>query len=395
MSKRKRAQHKAAWKSEIEWLNHRTGYPTPEEREAIIEMRKELSVKMIGLFVGNRKENEPAIRAMISQYGPEEVELSVNQLRERMQIVRVAEDARQCREYRLGFALFGAGLQYYSSSEREKLHEERDELFIKQVAESGDIIQSKESEVGQSILIGWQDWADITPLAAPTRPADFTPPAPGSYSPPVSELLEYGPDLQKEYDFSDPKWRKAIPTLTRMALDPGLLNGWPGESSSWAPWHAVHMLALLEAGESAPALAQLADLEDDWLSDHLPHIWADMGAEAIPSLWVILGDKKATAKARGLAAEALFNLAEDDDAMTLLVAKGFGKILQRETDFDPRVNAHLISFLQDLEGAVEEIENEVVDAFEAGRVDEDYITFDEVFGDDEEEDEFFDEEDED
>ena len=119
-----------------------------------------------------------------------------------------------------------------------------------------------------------------------------------------------------------------------------------------------------------------------------------MGTEAIPSLWMILEDKKATTKARGLAAEALFNLAEEDDAMTLLVAKGFGKILQRETDFDPRVNAYLISFLQDLEDAVEEIENEIVDAFEAGRVDEDYITFEEIFGDDEDEDEF-DEEDED
>ena len=29
-------------------------------------------------------------------------------------------------------------------------------------------------------------------------------------------------------------WKKHVPALTRMALDPGLLNGWPAEKASWA-----------------------------------------------------------------------------------------------------------------------------------------------------------------
>jgi len=100
---------------------------------------------------------------------------------------------------------------------------------------------------------------------------------------------------------------------------------------------------------------------------------------------MILEDRTASTKMRGLAAEALYKLVEDDEAMTRLVTTGFGKILQWETNFDPRLNGYLISFLKDMEGAVDELEDEIADAFEAGRVDESYVTFEDVFGYDEEE----------
>lgn len=39
MSKRKRRAEKQTDIPRIEWLKHRTGYPTPEELERIIELR--------------------------------------------------------------------------------------------------------------------------------------------------------------------------------------------------------------------------------------------------------------------------------------------------------------------------------------------------------------------
>jgi hypothetical protein len=391
MSKRKRAQQKTAWKSEIEWLNHREGYPTPEERKAIIEMRMELLLSVIGFMFHKPNEKDPQYRAVIEQYGPEEVELALDRMRERMDIPRIENDARDYREYRKGFALFGADLQFYSAADWQKLRESRDDLVIKSVTEQGRFVQDDEDAVGLSLLVGWKDWEDITPPAIPARPTDFSCPKPGSYSPPASELLEAGPILGKAYNHEDPKWKKAIPALTRMALDPGLLNGWPGDNASWAPWHAAHLLSGLEAWESAPALAELADMQGDWISDHLPHIWADMGNDVIPTLWMLLEDAKASTKVRGLAVEALTMLAEDDEPLTRMVAKGFGKILNRETNFDLRLNGYLISFLKDLEGGVEEIEDIIVDAFEAGRVDEDFVSFEDVFEEDED---FEDDEDE-
>jgi len=153
-----------------------------------------------------------------------------------------------------------------------------------------------------------------------------------------------------------------------MALDPGLLNGWPSENASWAPWHAIHMLGLLGAWESAPALAQLADLENDWLSDHLPHIWADMGMEVEPTLWMILENPSASTKQRGLAAEGLFMMTDDNEAMEYKTAKGFEKILQSTKTFNSTLNGYLIAFLKDMQ-ALDDMWETIDLAFEEERVD--------------------------
>jgi len=129
-----------------------------------------------------------------------------------------------------------------------------------------------------------------------------------------------------------------------MALDPDLLNGWVVDKSSWAPWHAIHVLGALQAWESAPALSKLADLENDWLSDHIPHIWADMGMEVEPSLWMILEDATRSEKQRGLAVQSLFMLTDDNEAMENKVIMGFERILKNTKTFDPTVNAYIIHF---------------------------------------------------
>jgi hypothetical protein len=236
-------------------------------------------------------------------------------------------------------------------------------------------------ELEKLLLMDWRNWEDITPPAVPPRPDDFSRHLPASYPAPIAELLQWGNDLQKHHDFADERkylnWRNFIPALTRMALDMGLLHGWPSESASWAPWHAIHALGNLEAWESAPALAELADLEGDWLSDHLPHIWADMGLEAEPVLWMLLDDRSASAKRRGLAAEALYMMTDENEILYNKVVKGFEKILENETSFDPTFNGYLISFLRSME-ALDRVRLSVTKAFDQGRVDLDVISRDDV-----------------
>jgi len=389
MSKRRRYTTQQMGIQPIEWLKHRTGYPSPEEREKIINMRRELFAEMIGLMVMDIKPDERQVYALARKYTAEEVERATRVFRDGMDLPSfVADDAKSYREYRRRYARFGAGLKYYNAREMDELYL----THIKSMAEARDL--NVEDGLDKLLLFGWREWEDITSPAIPLRPDDFIVPEPASYPTPVNKLLEWGDNLGTSHDVVDEadhmNWRKYIPALTRMALDQGLLNGWPTEKASWAPWHAIHMLGTLQAWESAPALAGLADLENDWLSDHLPHIWADMGVEVEPSLWVILENASASKKQRGLAAQSLSMMTEDNEAMENKVIRGFEKLLGNTKVYDPAVNAYLIHFLREME-AVDEIRETVETAFDEDRVDLNIITpddFDEDDFDDEFEDDF-------
>ena len=392
MSKRKRHQEKGSEAGQIGWLGHRTGYPTAVEREEIIQLRRQLTLELISLAISRAKADDPRLRALIHKYGKEEVIRAEQAFREGMDMPSViADDARSNREYRLRYSRFGAGLPFLTS-------EQQDDLFRKYAQQLRDESENRDTtgpgaadEVEKVLLMDWRSWEDITPPAVPPRPDDYHAPAPHSYAAPIADLLQWGNDLQKHHDFADQaeylQWKKSAPALTRMALDPGLLQGWPSDPASWAPWHAMHILGKLQAWESAPALAELADLKDDWMSDHLPHVWADMGLEVEPVLWMILEDRSASAKRRGLAAEGLLMLTDDDAVLYNKVVKGFEKILQNETTFDPTLNGYLISFLRSME-ALDRVASAINEAFDQDRVDLDIITpedlDDEDFGDDEE-----------
>lgn len=368
MSKRKRSHPKQTSLPQIEWLKHRTGYPTPEEREAIIQLRKELASELLLLTLSKVKPESARGQAFYKKYGREEVERAIEKMDRDMELPSfVADDARSYRDYRQRYARFGAGLKFHSPKEIDELY--------KQYAE--ELMSDEENEASKSLIVGWRDWDDITPPAIPSQPVDFSAPPPAAFPAPINELLEWGDDLHKSHDFSDEKewveWQKYIPALTRMALDPGLLNGWPSEPASWAPWHAIHALGNLEAWESAPALASLADLENDWLSDHLPHIWADMGVEVEPSLWMILESASSSTKQRGLAAQSLRMLAEENEPIESKVVAGFEKILKNEKTFNPSVNAYLLYYLEEME-AIDDIREAVNNAFEQNRVDLDIFT---------------------
>ncbi len=372
MSKRRRHTQKQSGVHEIEWLKHRTGYPSPEEREKIIQLRKEISFELIKSILMGAKPDGPQVQALIKKYGPDEVERATKKFSETMEPpTLVADDAKSFREYRQQYARFGAGLKFYTNKEMDKLYETR----FKSLKEADDLNETH--ELDKLLLFGWRDWDDLTPPAIPQRPDDFNTPQPTPYPAPINELLGWGDDLIAPHDFADEadylKWKKYVPALTRMALDLGLLNGWPTEKASWAPWHAIHMLGDLQAWESAPALASLADLENDWLSDHLPHIWADMGIEVEPSLWMILESTSASKKQRGLAAQSLYMMTQDNEAIENKIVKGFEKILRNTKPDNSTVNAYLIHFLNEM-GAVEDVWDTVESAFDEERVDLDIIT---------------------
>lgn len=390
MSRRKHHHGKETEETQIEWLKHRKGYPSPEEREKIIRLRKKLSMEFITAMVTGIKPNKTQLRSLVRKYGAEEVERVSRTLDETIGRITtfIADDAKSYREYRYRYGRFGAGLKFYTNQEIEDLYETNDI--------SADL--NEETELDKLLLYGWRDWEDITPPAIPPRPDDFIAPKPASYPAPVNELLEWGDDLNRSYDFMHETdfmlWKKQIPALTRMALDKGLIYGWPAEKASWAPWHAIHALGVLEAWESAPALAELANLENDWLSDHLPHIWAEMGMEVEPFLWMILENPSASEKQRGLAAESLQMMTEDNEAMENKVIDGFEKILGNKKTFNPNVNAYLIHFLNQMD-MVYEIWETVQQAFNEDRVNLDIITpedLEESDWDDEVDDEFDDEE---
>lgn len=372
MKRRKRHQVKQAAGAQIEWLKHRTGYPSPEEREKIVQLRLELTRELLLAMAMGIKPDDRNIQALVGKYTAGEVERVTRTLSENLKFPSlVADDASSYREYRLRYARFGAGLKFFTAREMDELFETHKSTYKETNGET------MFGEVDKLLLFGWRDWEDITPPAIPLRPDDFSAPTPGSYPAPVNELLEWGDELNMSHQFTDKTdyalWRKHIPALTRMALDPGLLNGWPTEKASWTPWHAIHALGELQAWESAPALAKLADLENDWLSDHLPHIWAEMGMEVEPSLWTILENKTASAKQRGLAAQGLQMMAEENEAIESKVVKGFEKLLGNTKVFDPKVNAYLIFFLREMD-AIEDVWEAVKSAFDEKRVDLKVIT---------------------
>jgi hypothetical protein len=73
MSRRKRQPQKGTETGQIEWLKHRKGYPTAAEREKILELRRQLSVELIGLAVSRADRNDSRFQALINKYGKDEV----------------------------------------------------------------------------------------------------------------------------------------------------------------------------------------------------------------------------------------------------------------------------------------------------------------------------------
>lgn len=74
-----RKRHPARPAAKIDWLEHRTGYPSPQEREAIIIRRNQLRLEFIGLVARDQLPDSPAGRRLVEKYGKEELNVILEQ----------------------------------------------------------------------------------------------------------------------------------------------------------------------------------------------------------------------------------------------------------------------------------------------------------------------------
>lgn len=372
-----RNRHAARPAAKIDWLEHRSGHPSPEEREAILERRNQLRLEFIGLVTRNQAPDSPVGRRLVEKYGQDELNIILKQFGKAFQNNNIVEtEAFSYRRYRQAYARFGGARPFLTASEYTRLRDEHAKNFAAQIKEQRILIE-RQDELSDLLLMDSEMWEDLIPEDHPPRPANF--PQPGlAYQPPLTALLGYGLDLPalpifaREFE----SWRKHIPALTRMALDPLLLNGWPADPASWGPWHALQLLAKLDAVESIYPLGELADLESDWLSDLLPETWAGMGPEAEPFLWMLLDNPNLSIKKRGLAANALQLLADKEFALRGKVIDAFGRFIANPST-PPKLNAYLVHFLGEIEaqGALRPV---IEAAFAENRIDTELIELEDM-----------------
>ncbi len=380
----------------IAWLEHRQGYPSEEERKAIIMWRTRLHMELMELMLLGKGPDTPEGKALLERYGWDEVNRLLKAMDSRSyEPILVGSAVREYREYRRRYARFGGERPFFSRQDYERLLEEHSVLSVKDLRAAldgkaerfADADREKQNELSDLLLFGEMYWEDLVPSQPPPRPQDYDAPPRGKYPPRLARLLEWGSDLSLERVLhaaqERERWRGYIGDLTRMVLDPGLLEGWPGEAASWAPWHALYLLSAIGAWESALALADLADRPNDWLSDCLPEVWGGMGRQVEPLLWTLVDDVTRSQYCRSLGVYGLLLLLDD---VPFFYRKVGGEIVAR-LESSPQdvklLNAsfvHVLALLQ-YEEALPVIEK----AFDDSKVDEDIIAPEDI-------EEFFDEE---
>lgn len=368
-----RKRHAARPAAKIDWLEHRTGYPSPEEREAILRRRNQLRFEVAELIARDQPPDSPGGRRLIEKYGEDEVFVILKQFKKNLQNKQiVTTESFGYRQYRQRYARFGGERPFFAVGEYKQLRNEHGDNFAA-LLKGQPINKERQQEISDLLLMDSYLWEDLVPEDHPARPADFPQPR-LAYQPPLTVLLEYGAALVPPAVFARDleSWRKHIPALTRMALDPLLLDGWPADPASWGPWYALHLLGELGAVESAYSLIELADFKNDWLSDLLPDIWARMGPEVELFLWMILEDPTLSTTKRGLAANALRLLADEEFALHGKVIDSFGRLIANPST-SPELNAYLVYFLGQIkaQGALQPV---IEAAFAENRIDTDIIT---------------------
>ena len=333
-----------------------TQYPAPAERERLIQRRLSILHELIPIFVTAQDgaNADVSVQALARKYSLAEVG-AIMQIFQRVMAERsdfIRDEAHAYRHYRRAFARFGGMRPFLPESQQSALQMENAKLNVARDVFSEAPLPStpREQELTDLLLVDVDYFEDITPLAIPPRPADFVAPAPGVYGPPTQAILEWGWDLEAErYQRAAIKhgneWIAAFSDLTRMALDPGLLHGWPGERASWAPYHAIHLLGILRAAASAAPLLALLDEPNDWLGDKLPLVWGQMGPPAEPPLWAYADDKRRTPDQRAVVLKGLAFMALEHRARFADIVQGFITRLNHSTPLDQKINAYCIHLL--------------------------------------------------
>jgi hypothetical protein len=302
-------------------------YPDPETWRKIVAQRGQILRQfLLGLAEGT----PDIVHDLVNRYGAYQVRYVLEKYQEYERPSFLIDEPTIYRQYRWLFAQFGGDRPFLSRqgydaallAEMDDL--ERVERMVLGISGPDDIIESDR-------LVHLAYATDITPPAVPPKPADFEAPAPQRYSNVMRPLLKIGWRLDEsalgQHLSRLSNWRSVLPELSQMATDPGLVNGWPGEKASWAPYHALILLGRLQDPGFADGLMALIPVEDDWLSDLLPGVWAQMGPAAAAPLW-----------------RRLEALAYGDDKLAVLVA-GLLKIAQSHPDQSDTTVSKFINLL--------------------------------------------------
>jgi hypothetical protein len=353
-------------------------YPPPAERERIIQRRDELLEKLIPILIASAdgRDYSQALTKLAQKYGPLEVSLVLDRFQKTAASRDLlGETTLLYREYRQTFARFGGDRRFLKKQEYEALIMEHGILVGRRKFKS--LVpflarrSAREKGLYNLLLVGAPYWEDITPPAVPPRPPDFTAPPVGLYNDPVRSLLEWG-WLDHESRLAaqakdKPKWRPAIPELGQMVFDEGLLEGWPGEAASWGSYHALHLLGHLQAHEYAEKLLALLGRENDWLSDRLAVVWAQMGPPAEPPLWAYLADYSHDPENRTIPLLGLKRVAELHPKRRLNIINGLADLLRRAPANEAKMNGYLVHVLDRLQAV--EAKAAILEAFDQDKVD--------------------------
>ena len=358
---------------------NRSRYPSPAERERIVARREELLREFImaTMIPGER---DYQLAQLVRQHGPKELGLVMAMMQKTSaRASLIGEEAHLYRNYREAFARFGGARPFLGRAEQRALMDEYTHLSApRMLTDQATVRSEREQEIYDLLLVQVDFWADITPPAVPPRPPDFHAPEPKSYSSSVRPLLVRGADLNDNYLAEQARrkerWLDTLPELLDMTLDEGLLAGWPGEAASWAPYHALVMLGLLQAHEYAGDLLALLDWQDGWLSDRLPVTWARMGPQAEPPLWAYLDRADRSAEQRSAALLGLQMIAQRYAERRSEIIQRFIRHLDAATPDDAEFNAYLVYVLREFDA--DEAGDAIARAFEQDKVDTDIVSLD-------------------
>jgi len=375
-------------------MQKQTNYPSPAERAEIIERRLALLDKLAPLLAPPSGDpQEQKIDRLAQKHGQQAVDF----VRQKFQQVELSDDgfggnARLYREYRLTFARFGGARPFLDKETFEKLTM----AYMKAVGRRSlraliPFLSNKrgarERELHDQLLLQVEYWEDITPPAVPPQPADFAPPPANSYTNPVQAILDWGwPDGQRDYAdrLQNPQvWPAALPELKDMVLDEGLLEGWPAQPASWAPYHALHLLGHLGADQYATTLLELVGRENDWLSDRVPSVLGQMGPAAEALLRDYIEDDNHHTEKRRYALRGLEAIAGQHPARRDEIVDQLAELLENSSYQDNTANGYLVASLNRLQAvSTKEI---ILNAFRQNKVnleiikieDIDFLTLDE------------------
>jgi hypothetical protein len=324
--------------------HQQAAYPDQQTWRRIVFQRDQI----LRQFITGSVENDPHIATkLVSQFGAFEVSYVLQRYQGHVHTSFLTDETAVYRHYRLLFAQFGGSRTFLSKRGFDaaitKEIKKPDQLRRMLMGMSGP------DDVFESERLTHLNYAtDITPPDIPTQPLNFKAPKPGTYSPLLTPLLNLGWQLDEAAmkmmpDFSqEAQWRHVLPELSQMATDPGLVKGWPGQPASWAPYHALTVLGHLQAAACAADLLPLITIKDDWLSDRLPDIWAQMGPAAALPLWEIIENRAYPDEKLGILVAGLLKIAQTHTGQVTLIVSRFIERLNANPAKHADLNAYLV-----------------------------------------------------